>query len=87
MHCIWIFIANLKPNVSLLIHKYGKGSLTLESFLHLPTNVSIHYREHYPSKEKILRIVILHIFWRMDTFYEIRIHGCTDLPVFVFILQ
>ena len=42
--------------------EYGKGGLISESFS--VAKQMCQYLEHYPPKEKMLRIVIWHIFWR-----------------------
>ena len=45
----------------------NKGGLISEHFplcAHLPKNVQTHYSEHNPPKEKVLRKVIWHIFWK-----------------------
>ena len=43
-----------------------KRLLNLRKFSHPPKNVSNYYPEHYPTKETMLRIVIWHIFWRIE---------------------
>ena len=40
----------------------SKGGLISE-FFHLPTNEPFYHPEHYPPKEKMLR---MHIFWTME---------------------